>query len=120
MKDETDVLYRFDEFSTCDGVRIYCTSYQIVKRTPKGAWINLWYGKNKFVLADARKRWACPCRESAMESFRARKTKQIEHLTRQLDRAKCALATSETWDGEKVLNSKPNPIFDALLGGMEL
>ena len=61
--------------------------YQVKKRTKCGAWID-----GKFVNLNARKRWACNTETEAIESFRARKQRQIEILSHQLNRAKQDLA----------------------------
>ena len=64
--------------------------YPVVKSTLKGVWIDVW-GKKKFILNDARKQWASPSPEKALESYQARKRRQIGILEHQLNRAKIAL-----------------------------
>jgi hypothetical protein len=61
--------------------------WQVNRRTPQGAWIG-----GKFVLLTATKRWACPTEEEALESFIARKRKQIRILSTQLRRAEADMA----------------------------
>ncbi|WP_315740040.1 MULTISPECIES: hypothetical protein [unclassified Bradyrhizobium] len=61
--------------------------HRIISRTPKGAWIS-----GRFVLLTATKRWACPTEEEALESFIARKRKQISILSHKLHRAEQDLA----------------------------
>ena len=61
--------------------------FTIDRATPKGAWVC-----NRFVLLTATKRWACPTEEEALESFMARKRKQIRILSIQLARAQADLA----------------------------
>lgn len=63
--------------------RLEFREYPIIKRTPKGAWIDI-YGKKRFVLLTARKKFACDTREDAIRSFIARKERQIRILNRQL------------------------------------
>lgn len=65
--------------------------YYVQRRTPKGAWL-----ANRFVLLTARKRWACNTEQEALESFKARKARQIKILTTQLSRAKADLALLDT------------------------
>ena len=104
---EPEYLYRYDytnyEAASIFGaprVEVHPESFLIVKRTPKGAWVNTYFGR-KFVNLGARKRWACPTREEAMESFIARKERQLSILKAQarnveaaLDRAKEMVSTS--------------------------
>lgn len=61
--------------------------WEIERRTPKGAWV-----VGRFVLLTATKRWACPTEEEALESFIARKRKQIRILSTHLSRAQADLA----------------------------
>lgn len=59
---------------------------RVLRYTPKGVWVDTWGGK-KFILASARKRYACPTKDEALESFRARKRRQVALLAAQHDRA---------------------------------
>jgi len=65
--------------------------YTVIRRTPKGAWIRE-YGRDRFVLLTARKRFACNTKDEALESFIARKEAQIRKLRGQLKKAKADLA----------------------------
>ena len=73
--------------------RVSVLGYKVVRRTPKGVWLD-YYGTEKFVLRDAHKRWACPTKEEAMESFWARKRRQVKILRAQLQHIEAVLATS--------------------------
>jgi len=66
--------------------------FDVKKVTPKGVWLDLGWGDARFVRTNARKQYACPTLELAMESFKARKQRQIKLLTSQLQRAERALA----------------------------
>lgn len=78
------VLYRYVD---CQDV-VLLERYPIVRRTPKGAWIELAPGYDhlnikpelKFVLNDARKRFAHETLDGAKESFLARKRRQLSIL----------------------------------------
>jgi hypothetical protein len=61
--------------------------WEIDRATAKGAWV-----AGRFVLLTATKRWACPTEQEALESFMARKKKQIRILSTQLKRAEADLA----------------------------
>jgi|ERR1700739_1756224 len=50
--------------------------FEVLKTTPKGVWLKQFMEDKKFVLRDARKRFACPTVAEAFESFRARKARQ--------------------------------------------
>lgn len=101
---EFETAYRYDglkyswgtdEFDNplpgCD-IRVILREYDIIKKTPKGFWINYCKdtGKNKFrfVLSNARKKFAHETIEAAAESFVARKERQIKILKAQLECAK--------------------------------
>ncbi|HWI05618.1 MAG TPA: hypothetical protein VNT52_17560, partial [Acidimicrobiales bacterium] len=86
-----DVFYRFedvwyappvDEFDNVVGaptLRIQCQKLPVVKVTPKG--VRLCNGV--LVLNASRKKWACPSEALALESFKARKARQVEiHVKR--------------------------------------
>lgn len=90
-----DKAYRYNESLTELGVYVYLTDYKVVKETPKGIWIELWIGKNKFVNLQAKKKFACLTIEEALESFKKRKQRQITILEYQLANAKQALFKAE-------------------------
>lgn len=116
----TEVLYRYVDRVFSRGVnefddplpgytlRVELREYQIVKRTPSGAWIYVGYsfpiplpldGRDKrFIRLTARKKFACETKEEAMESFRARKVRQIEILRARLRKAEDALEASKDSD----------------------
>lgn len=62
--------------------------WTVEKHTPKGVRLEC----GRFVLRDARKRWACPTIEEALESFKARKKLQIKIHQATIKRAEKALA----------------------------
>lgn len=85
-----------DEFDNPVGGRVYVSTheYPVTRRTPRGVWLDC-HGLPRFVLAGARKRFACPTREEALESFRARKRRQARLLRDQLRRVEQALLMAE-------------------------
>lgn len=64
-------------------VTIYYDSFPILKHTPQGVWLANDEGK-RFVLRDARKRWACPTKGEAFESLVARTKRRKKILKSQL------------------------------------
>jgi hypothetical protein len=75
--------------------RIEHFMYVVVRRTPKGVWLDLGFHK-RFVLLDAKKQWASPTFEAARDHFKARKRRQISILQAQLNDAKAALAGADS------------------------
>ncbi len=93
--------YRFDYDSFQDGngyLKLH--SFPIVRRTPKGVWLNVW-GQEKFVLKDCRKKYAAGTIEEALKSFIARKERQVLILKKQLDSAERALAAGRLEERQK-------------------
>jgi hypothetical protein len=73
-KSDVEHYYRYDDYEYAK-----CTPYRVVRHTAKGVWIYLsWRHKDKFILNDARVRWAYPTKEEALNSYRMRKLRQIE------------------------------------------
>jgi len=62
----------------------------IIKRTPCGAWVDD-YGRQRFVNLQARKKYACETVDAALESYHARKKRQIKILKHRLAEAEAAL-----------------------------
>ncbi len=100
----TEYLYRYNDVMHAPSVDEYdnpigsgrlvveLSKYRIVRKTPKGCWI-YWSGlREKFVLLTGRKRFACETQDEAMDSFVARKSRQIKILKAQLERAELALS----------------------------
>lgn len=97
-----DVHYAppLDEYENPCGegtVEVHLREFKVLKRTPKGVWLVLNYNGyvtsdyRRFVLLDARKQYACPTKEKAIQSFIARKNRQISIYEHRVFRAKKAL-----------------------------
>lgn len=88
--EDEDKLFRYANYKD----DIYLRKYQIIKRTPKGCWVKDLVCKSgkRFILNDARKRFAYPTREEALESFMHRKWSQIAIIKKQMQDAKDALS----------------------------
>jgi hypothetical protein len=92
-------FYRYQEVHYSErSLMLVLHEYIILSRTPRGTWIDV-FCRKRFVLDGARKRYACPTKEEALESYRARKEKQIGILEHQLARARAALNLKA--DGER-------------------
>jgi hypothetical protein len=96
-----DVFYRCEEMlyapsldidNLAGNVRVAVDllEFPVMKKTLKGVWLDV-CGSKKFVLLTARKRFACQTKEEAIESFIARKKRQILILKNQLRNAEAAL-----------------------------
>ena len=107
--------YRFEDYMTvptvdefersvgeCE-VIICLRRYKIMKQTPKGVWLEYGYEKDKFVLRDARKRFACPTIEEAKISFIARKKRQLGILEVQAKDVRKVLVLAESIIRREVL-----------------
>jgi len=67
-------------------IKLYCTEYNLIKKTPCGYWINGKWGTDKrWVSATARKRFAYPTKKEARINFQARKQKYKRILKARLD-----------------------------------
>lgn len=107
----TDVWYRYDD-SDIDWTRDpYEWKIPVKRYTAKCVVLDV-YGREKFVLLDARKRWAYPTRELALESYIIRKQRQISWTAAAHDRAKDNLKGAEEFKarGMEKETFKPNSL----------
>jgi hypothetical protein len=114
-----DTWYRYEDVRHADVneyddigptyVKLYLRKYKVSKVTPKGVWLSYFFvgGLCRFVLLDARKRFAHRTREDALESFIARKAKQIRILEKQLEHVRSAVWQAER--EERELKPQPAP-----------
>jgi len=96
------------EYSSGPGtLEVRLNEYPVIKLTPKGVWLDVGFcGSHKrFVLKDARKRWACPTKDEALTSFIARKERQARILKHQLDTAYVAINIAKS-----MLPNQPKPV----------
>jgi len=100
-------LYRYESHTQVDSFN-HCTAvlkleeFEVVKETAKGHVIED-YGLKRFVLLNAVKHYACTTKEEALQSFIARKKKEIEIYKTKLLKAETAL-------GEAIfIQSRMNP-----------
>ena len=70
--------------------RVHMRQLPLVKETAKGVWLDD-YGQRRFVRAVAKKQYACPSKEEALASFRARKERQLSILRAQIAHVETAL-----------------------------
>ena len=84
------------------GPKVKLREYKVIKHTLKGVWIWIYEptqfnlcGKKRFILLNARKKFACPTKDAARKSFLRRKKKQLKILTKQIERCKQAIQIGE-------------------------
>lgn len=98
---QEDVLYRVDEreqtswnmdgdLMSYQGLTLTITAWPVLKRTPKGAWIDMW-DKRKFICFNWNKQFACETPGRALQAYRARRRRQIGILEAQLRQARLGL-----------------------------
>jgi hypothetical protein len=63
--------------------RFFVDIFAVVGKTRYGVWLDV-YGQRRLCFPTARKKFACPTVQGAMESYLARKRKQREILAHQL------------------------------------
>jgi len=81
------MLNEYDEPTGPGRLEVVLRSYRVVKATPCGVWLDI----GRFVKTAARKRFACPTEAEALESFVARKSRQLSILEAQAGRVERAL-----------------------------
>lgn len=91
------IFYRYEDIQYEDGPYLLEYQFSMIKETPCGWWIGNRMGhygilnKPKWVSKTARKRFAYPTKEDALNNFIARKQRQISIFKYRLDRAEGAL-----------------------------
>lgn len=95
-KDEVTASWTSDFESIVPGsrrVHLSCTEFYVHSHTPKGVWLATFIdgGKWKWVSKTSKKRYAHPTKEAALEAFRIRKIRQLQHLTHKVAQVRGAL-----------------------------
>jgi len=108
MTKPIEYWYRFEDRTTVallddngkptgsERINIDLYKYKVMRHTKKGVWIEFGFSKDRFVLKDARKRFACPTVEEAEQSFIARKERQLSILRIQMSKVNYVLAEART------------------------
>ena len=101
------------DYSYCSNTETYCYRYKIIRGTPCGVWIQ--HGQSrKFVLLDASKKFACETVESAIESFKARKARQLRIMEARIRSIKETVANIDKQGHSDVMNTRSLLKFVAL------
>lgn len=79
-------------------VTILIEELEVLKHTPKGVWLKYdsYFSDKRFVLHEARKRFACPTIREALDSFTARKERQAEIYETRARTARRAIKLART------------------------
>lgn len=102
----TEVWYRYYDLQSISEPEPELKEFEVLRHTEKGVWIDHWAGE-KFILNNARRRFAYPTKELALDSYIQRKQKQIKHAENLLAHAKAMLYQAELIQrGEKY--ERPN------------
>lgn len=104
--DSIEVMYRYEDMlesynHLSPKIRVILLKYFVKRHTPKGKWIDMGFGDEKFVLNDSKKRFAHETKEDAIQSFIKRKERQKRILSSQLEHAIDALEIAQKLKGEK-------------------
>lgn len=93
---EEKIYYRVDSlpFPLGDRTVVMMREYPVIRETRCGVVLGLYPGREKWVRYGGLKRWAYPTREQAIDSFRARKRRQIEICKWRIEEAEQALAAA--------------------------
>jgi hypothetical protein len=103
-----DMWYRYEDFRYYEGgTRVELIRLKVIKKTDCGVWISpVNFELRRWVKRNARKRYACPTKQEALESFIARKKRQIEILSVQLHNAQSALNIGESMQKEEQVDGR--------------
>ena len=103
------VMYRADLFPAFGIVEneiiggeyyIHYWEFEVTKNTPKGVWISV-YGKKKFILLYATKKYACATKEEALYALLRRKQIYQKRLQETLDNISYELKALESLNIQK-------------------
>lgn len=95
-------------------IKIVLEEYQVVRKTPKGAWIARWSGSNPhtFILDSSSKKVAFPTIIAARTDYiRRKKNQNIIHEERAARAKHCLWMAAREWDLEPVIQ-RPSSLTD--------
>lgn len=75
-------------------VFFHCASYPVIKKTKAGVFIDA-DGRKRFILNDARNKWAAPTKEEAWRIYKHRSRYHLSFAQNNLDKIKCAQASPQ-------------------------
>jgi len=124
-----DIFYRYEAIPHYSGydeedsgylsrVDLICHSYVVRRVTPKCVYVyHDWQPGEKRVLIGARKQWANPTKELALDAFIARRSFQLRYLERDREIAQQALDKAKVMrDGQRSTRADPDISYFANAG----
>lgn len=89
-------LFRYIDRRQCGS--IFCERFKVIRRTPAGYKIKDDWGRERFVLepCGGGRRYAYPTRQDAWDSFKIRKSRQIQHAQNTIDHCRKMMKGVET------------------------
>ena len=96
---ETVYYYRWSAaVNWCDGDKgscfYHCAAYPVIKTTRAGVFIDD-HGKKRFILNDAKKKWAAPTKQEAWINYKARSRWALSHAMNNLEKIKFSRSTPQ-------------------------
>jgi hypothetical protein len=85
----------FDDPLPGHSIAVQVRDFMVLRHTTKGVWIKTWAGDERFVLKNARKRYACPTKQEALDSFIARQRRRISILEAQAKDSRIGIRIAE-------------------------
>jgi hypothetical protein len=85
----------FDDPLPGHSVTVELRGFMVLRHTTKGVWIKTGAGDERFVLKNARKRFACPTKQEALDSFIARQRRMISILEAQVKDSRIGIRIAE-------------------------
>ena len=123
MTKAVEYWYRFDsrvwrDYDRIKTVAITLYRFAVVRYTQQGVWLDYGIEKDKFVLINSRKRFACPTLDEAKESFLARKKIQLIILEEQTEDVRRILLEADSLIAKEIWNYDRTSLTDAASLGM--
>jgi hypothetical protein len=77
-------------------IRLRCFEYRVIKHTPRGVWLQQPYcSDKKFMLKNAKKRFAYPTKREALISYIARQKRRLLILGSQIEDSEMGLRVAD-------------------------
>ena len=118
MTKTVEYWYRFDarvrrDYDRIKNVTITLYRFAVVRHTLRGVWLDYGFEKDKFVLVNSRKRFACPTLDEAKESFLARKRIQLNILEEQIEGVQRILLEADSLIAKEIWRYDRTSLTDA-------
>lgn len=85
----------FEEELSLDAINFHYSEYRVIKETPKGYWLYISYNKKRFMVKNAKARFAAPSKEAALSDFLHRARRSIAIQTFYINFTKLAIKKAE-------------------------